>query len=106
VVDRVLVWSCCLVLKVAFCRRGVPKACPQQHGGNTPVVTAFRFHGCVIWLPGVCVDLYACKSTLFRLLIARALCEFRRTSRNRRYAPAGRLLRGVWPSTMYNDHAL
>jgi hypothetical protein len=39
-------------------------------------------------------------------LIARTLCEFRRTSRNRRYAPAGRLLRGVWPSTMYNDHAL
>jgi hypothetical protein len=26
--------------------------------------------------------------------------------KNRRYAPAGRLLRGVWPSTMYNDHAL
>jgi hypothetical protein len=41
-----------------------------------------------------------------RLLIARTLCEFRRTSRNRRYAPAGRLLRGVWPSAMYNDHAL
>jgi hypothetical protein len=40
------------------------------------------------------------------LLIARALCEFRRTSRNRRYAPAGHLLRGVWPSIMYNDHAL
>jgi hypothetical protein len=40
------------------------------------------------------------------MLIARILCEFRRTSRNRRYAPAGRLLRGVWPSIMYNDHAL
>jgi hypothetical protein len=26
--------------------------------------------------------------------------------KNHRYAPAGRLLRGVWPSTMYNDHAL
>jgi hypothetical protein len=26
--------------------------------------------------------------------------------KNRRYAPAGHLLRGVWPSTMYNDHAL
>jgi hypothetical protein len=40
-------------------------------------------------------------------LIARILCEFRRTSGNpRRYAPAGHLLRGVWPSTMYNDHVL
>jgi hypothetical protein len=39
-------------------------------------------------------------------LIARVLCEFRRTSRNRPYAPARRLLRGVWPSIMYNDHAL
>jgi hypothetical protein len=39
-------------------------------------------------------------------LISRILCKFRRTSRNRRYAPAGHLLRGVWPSTMYNDHAL
>jgi hypothetical protein len=39
-------------------------------------------------------------------LIARNLRKFRRTSRNRRYAPAGHLLRGVWPSTMYNDHAL
>ena len=35
---------------------GFSKACPQQHGGNIPIVTAFRFHGCVIWLP-VCVDL-------------------------------------------------
>jgi hypothetical protein len=26
--------------------------------------------------------------------------------KNHRYAPAGHLLRGVWPSTMYNDHAL
>jgi hypothetical protein len=40
------------------------------------------------------------------LLISRILCKFRRTSRNRRYAPAGHLLRGVWPSIMYNDHAL
>ena len=40
------------------------------------------------------------------ILISRILCEFRRTSRNRRYAPAGHLLRGVWPSIMYNDHAL
>ena len=39
-------------------------------------------------------------------LISRILCKFRRTSRNRRYAPAGHLLRGVWPSIMYNDHAL
>jgi hypothetical protein len=40
-------------------------------------------------------------------LMARILCEFRRTSRIRRYAPAGHLLRGVlWPSAMYNDHAL
>jgi hypothetical protein len=42
----------------------------------------------------------------FDILISRNLPKSRRTSRNRRYAPAGHLLRGVWPSTMYNDHAL
>jgi hypothetical protein len=50
-----------------------------------------------------CFDAMCCLLWLDR---ARILCECRRTSRNRRYAPAGHLLRGVWPSIMYNDHAL
>jgi hypothetical protein len=40
---------------------------------------------------------------LCSVLLAKATCV---NSLNHRYAPAGRLLRGVWPSTMYNDHAL
>jgi hypothetical protein len=70
-------------------------------GSATVSLTSCTFSG-----NGVAEDYQNGNGGAISVLISRILCKFRRTSRNRRYAPAGHLLRGVWPGIMYNDHAL